>query len=291
MAEKINKIKKIVFLIVGLGLSVLTMVLVFFLAGYSSAKDNEKTSLFLAMSIMSEVLFQIFLFIKYPNKKDRIRVSIVAFVYLVSAILAFFAKGNYRFYYFSTFGVVTSLGLSFILRIFIHNKETTKIGSFTNALAGIVLIAFAVSLLINIKEADAIYITIVDVVILLFISMKNIIVPTLRFSKVKLFLDILIQTHTLNVLLCLFAMIIAFSFLFPMFEENIPTYWDAMWYCFTVITTIGFGDFYAATVVGRVLTVLLGIYGIVVVSILTSVIVNYYGALTKKDKEGDKYIE
>jgi hypothetical protein len=37
--------------------------------------------------------------------------------------------------------------------------------------------------------------------------------------------------------------------------------------------------------------VLLGIYGIIVVAILTSVIVNYYNVITKKDKEDEKYIE
>ena len=121
--------------------------------------------------------------------------------------------------------------------------------------------------------------------------MKNILAPTIKFSKIKIFVEILAKTHTLDVLLCLLAMIIGFSFLFPMFEESIPSYWDAMWYCFAVITTIGFGDFYAVTLIGRVLTVFLGIYGIVTVAILTSVIVNYYNAVSNEKKKEDKYIE
>ena len=58
-----------------------------------------------------------------------------------------------------------------------------------------------------------------------------------------------------------------------------------MWYCFAVITTIGFGDFVAKTLMGRVLTVILGLYGIVVVAIITSVIVNFYNAVADKSQE------
>ncbi len=80
--------------------------------------------------------------------------------------------------------------------------------------------------------------------------------------------------------------------MFPMVETDITNFWDAMWYCFTVITTIGFGDFAAKSAVGRILTVILGIYGIVVVAILTSVIVNFYTEVSAKDKEKSKeYIE
>ena len=57
-----------------------------------------------------------------------------------------------------------------------------------------------------------------------------------------------------------------------------------MWYCFTVITTIGFGDMVAASRLGRLLTVVLGVYGIVVVAILTSVIVNFYNEISAKEK-------
>ena len=69
-----------------------------------------------------------------------------------------------------------------------------------------------------------------------------------------------------------------------MVEPTITSFWDAMWYCFAVITTIGFGDFYATSLIGRVLTVILGIYGIVVVAILTSVVVNFYNEVSSKEK-------
>jgi hypothetical protein len=43
------------------------------------------------------------------------------------------------------------------------------------------------------------------------------------------------------------------------------------------VTTIGFGDLTAVTDFGRILSVILGAYGIVVVALITSIIVNFYG--------------
>lgn len=291
VADVISKTKYIIILIFNLILSIMTMVFIFALASKAADNDQAGTSLFLALSILSVVLYHVFLFFKYSNMKDRIRISIVSLIYIVAALFAFLAKDDYRFFYVSTFGVVLGIAASQILAIFIRNKEKTKAGIITNALFGIVLLALGVAVLLNINENNAMYITLIDVILLLLFSMKNIILPSLKFSKVKVFLDILLKTHTFDVLICLLAMIIAFSFLFPMFEDSITNYWDAMWYCFAVITTIGFGDFAAETAVGRILTVVLGIYGIVIVAILTSVIVNYYGAITKKEAKEEKYME
>ena len=45
------------------------------------------------------------------------------------------------------------------------------------------------------------------------------------------------------------------------------------------MTTIGFGDLTAVTDFGRILSVILGAYGIVVVALITSIIVNFYGEM------------
>ena len=66
------------------------------------------------------------------------------------------------------------------------------------------------------------------------------------------------------------------SFIFPYLEPTVFTNpEDALWYCFTLITTIGTGDFVAVTRLGRILSVIIGCYGIIIVSILTSAIVVY----------------
>ena len=288
----IEKAKRIVFFVLNLVLSIITMSLIFTLTGHAANEDVNKTSFFLGAVIISVLAYQAFLFIKYPNVKDRTRLIIISIIYIVSVIFAFLAKNNYKFFFLSAFTVIFAVGTSQILRVFIHNIEKTKTEIFTNVIAGLTLYGLAISMLVNIEEKEALNITIVPGLLLLLISMKNIIMPSLKLTKVKIFADILVKTHTIDVIICLLAMIITFSFLFPMFEgENISNYWDAMWYCFAVITTIGFGDFAATNLVGRVLTVVLGIYGIVVVAILTSVIVSYYGTISKKEAKDDKYIE
>ena len=81
----------------------------------------------------------------------------------------------------------------------------------------------------------------------------------------------------------LVILIIAFSFVLTNLEPGITSFQDALWYCFAIITTIGFGDVTATTIFGRVLSVILGIYGIIVVALITSIIVNFYTEVKNDD--------
>ena len=57
-------------------------------------------------------------------------------------------------------------------------------------------------------------------------------------------------------------------------------YLNALWYCFAVETTIGFGNMTAVSVIGRVLSVIPGMYGIAA-ALITSIIVNFCGEMKK----------
>ena len=59
-------------------------------------------------------------------------------------------------------------------------------------------------------------------------------------------------------------------------EPGINTYGDALWYCFVACTTIGFGDFAAVTIVGRLATVYIALHEIVMVAVIPGVVVSYY---------------
>ena len=41
--------------------------------------------------------------------------------------------------------------------------------------------------------------------------------------------------------------------------DGFDSFGDALWYSFAVVTTIGFGDVVATTLVGRIITVILGL--------------------------------
>lgn len=66
------------------------------------------------------------------------------------------------------------------------------------------------------------------------------------------------------------------AFLIMLAEPGITRYGDAVWYSFVACTSIGFGDLVAATFAGRLLTILLTIYEIVIVAMFSGVVVSYY---------------
>lgn len=69
-------------------------------------------------------------------------------------------------------------------------------------------------------------------------------------------------------------------------EPSINKIADAFWYTFVASTSIGFGDFYPVTHLGRIMTVLLTIFEIVVAAMIPGVIVTYYIEYLKvKEKE------
>ena len=69
-------------------------------------------------------------------------------------------------------------------------------------------------------------------------------------------------------------------------EPSINNYYDAMWYSFVSCTTIGFGDFAALTAVGRIATVFLYIYTVLIVALLTAVFTQFFIEIAK-DKHND----
>ena len=96
------------------------------------------------------------------------------------------------------------------------------------------------------------------------------------------------ETYAAEIIGGLFLLIFAFSYILVYLEDNIETMRDGLWYCFAIVTTIGFGDITATSAVGRILSVILGMYGIIVVALITSVIVNYYGEMRREKEEEGK---
>lgn len=115
-------------------------------------------------------------------------------------------------------------------------------------------------------------------------------VGTIAFARIDMptLKKIVRKTYAAEILFGIVLLIVAFSLVLPHLEEGITTFNDALWYCFAIVTTIGFGDFSAVTPLGRILSVILGLYGIIVVALITSIIVNFYGEMKSDDDEGDK---
>ena len=123
---------------------------------------------------------------------------------------------------------------------------------------------------------------------MLIILLKRIIGVFLSRIRYELILKIAKKSMAGEILSGLVILIFAFSVVFESQEENITSYSDALWYCFALITTIGFGDVTVETDLGRILSAILGIYGIIVVALITSIIVNFYNEIKNEDENAEK---
>lgn len=114
-------------------------------------------------------------------------------------------------------------------------------------------------------------------------------IAQIAFSRIKIDVlrKIVKKTYAAEILFGMLMLIVAFSIVLPQFDPGIPSFADALWYCFAVVTTIGFGDFTTATLPGRAISVVLGLYGIIVVALITSIIVNFYNE-TKDTADPDE---
>ena len=110
-----------------------------------------------------------------------------------------------------------------------------------------------------------------------------------EYMRLLVLRKIIRKTFAIEILFGMVLLIGSFSYVFQVLEKDIKTYYDAVWYCFAVVTTIGFGDVTVTSPYSRALSIILGIYGIIVVALVTSVIVNFYNEVKdeKDDEEND----
>lgn len=116
-------------------------------------------------------------------------------------------------------------------------------------------------------------------------SSKNLMFPYHKKLKIEVISNIIKKTMVNEILLALLILIFLCSIYFTVVEPDITSFVDALWYSFSVVTTIGFGDVFVVTTFGRIISVILGISGIAVVAVFTSVIVNFYNEMSKRREE------
>ena len=95
-------------------------------------------------------------------------------------------------------------------------------------------------------------------------------------NRVRLFWSIVRRCHMEKIFVGFIGCFVFGAFLIMCREPGIDNYADALWYTFVGCTSIGFGDFVAATHFGRIITVILTLYEIVLVALLSGVVVSHY---------------
>ena len=94
-------------------------------------------------------------------------------------------------------------------------------------------------------------------------------------KKLRLLKGVLKRTKANQIIISYLLFFFADALILWLIEPSIETYGDSLWYCFTVFSTIGFGDIIATTFIGRILTVFLSVLTIFVVAIVTGVVVAF----------------
>lgn len=87
---------------------------------------------------------------------------------------------------------------------------------------------------------------------------------------------VLRQTHFFETLAIYLLVFFLFAFVIYRHETVFESYGSALWYCFELVTTIGFGEVVAVTRLGRLLSILLSVYSIGMIAIITSTVVTYH---------------
>ncbi len=95
-------------------------------------------------------------------------------------------------------------------------------------------------------------------------------------KKNKIILRVLKRTGAIHLLYGFICLFLCISFTIMVIEPNINSFFDSMWYCFNIITTIGLGDTIAVTVAGKILSVVLSIYAILIIAVIPGVLTSYY---------------
>lgn len=92
----------------------------------------------------------------------------------------------------------------------------------------------------------------------------------------RLFWSVVKRCHGEKAAAGFLVSILAAAFIIMVREPGIESYGDALWYTFVASTTIGFGDVTVTTALGKILTVYLTLYEMLMVAMLSGVIVSHY---------------
>ncbi len=100
-------------------------------------------------------------------------------------------------------------------------------------------------------------------------------------KKRKLLWNVLKRTGANKLLYGYLITFAAISVMIFVVEPNINSVQDGIWYCFSVMSTIGFGDLLAVTLIGRILSIVLSVYSIIMIAVIPGLITSFYLEVVK----------
>lgn len=240
--------------------------------------------LLIIMIVMIAIYVYRFIIAKHKEKLLYLRYGTLISLFLALAILSGLTYINHDLLYFVgigyAFGLIIDRTFSLIHK---HKGRNIFLAVVMYIYATLLMIIFLLPLSNEIEQPNMVFALIpLTLIFTSFIDAIKLVFSGLRRQTL---MQIIKKTYTIEILYGLITLMVAISIILLVTEDCFNNYGDALWYCFAVVTTIGFGDFAASTIVGRLLTVILGIYGIIVVALITSIIVNFYNESNSNHKE------
>jgi len=230
------------------------------------------------------MMLECFLLIIYaPDEKNSKRLMIIGIAYGVCSLISIFGIINSIAYIVVSILIITAILVNQAYLLFSKRSRRSLI---LNSLIMFLFILLYV-LLFTITPFHKFDITTSIILGFSIAILSFIYIISFIFHKMKAtsLFKILRNTYSFEIFYGLLIFIVATSVVLQAFEPKLENFGDALWFCFAVVTTIGFGDLTCTSFVGRIMTVLLGIYGIVVVALITSIIVNLYNESRHKKEE------
>ena len=276
-------------------LAVITCIVVIAL----SVCDSYVSIYLLSIALMLLGLNRIGLHVVNYKKNMFENIFLTVFIFALAILLGF---TKYNIYFLITTMFLYSLTI-IVARLFNLRKDKSVQSIVYNSLCAVFYFLFSFVFFfpqIYAKHATSVsnsnFMVLCFAVVILVSSGKNLLFPYHKELKINVVNEVIKKSMVYEIILALLIFVILCSIYFTIVEPNMTSYVDSLWYCFTVITTIGFGDVYVTTTLGRILSVILGIGGIAVVALFTSIIVNFYNEMNyrreyKKIEKIEKEIE
>lgn len=98
-------------------------------------------------------------------------------------------------------------------------------------------------------------------------------------KRLRMLHRLLKQTGTYKIWIGFVVFVLICSVVVWIAEPGIKSLGDGFWYCYAVVTTIGFGDIIAVTMPIRILSVFLSIYAALVIAVVTGVVISFYNQI------------
>ncbi|NQL66834.1 two pore domain potassium channel family protein [Streptococcus suis] len=102
-----------------------------------------------------------------------------------------------------------------------------------------------------------------------------------QIHRLRIIWHILRVTGFSTFLTSFFSFIFLAAGLLLWLEPDFTSYGDSLWYSFVTATTVGYGDLLVTTTLGRIISIILAIYGILFLGSLSGIVVSYYTEVSK----------